>query len=81
MKHTDKTDDEWDALIEEWHNGSSDLSLPDFLGLNEEQYTRLCYGIRDDSLSYEDVLEYGRKLCMDIAIDNTPPLFKTFIRL
>lgn len=82
MKYTDKTDDEWDDLIEEWHNDpDTTITLKEYLGLDDEQYQRLAFGIRDDSLSYEEVLKISGKVCRDVIQNTGSPIFKTIIRL
>lgn len=82
MKYTDKTDDEWDDLIEKWHNDPDiKITLNEYLGLDDEQYQRLAFGIRDDSLSYEEVLKISGKVCRDVIQNTGEPIFKTIIKL
>ena len=61
-KFLDKTQKEWDALIEQWHSDETlTMSLPEFLGLNETEYLRLVHGIDTPDLYPSEVLEESRK--------------------
>ena len=58
----DKTQEEWDALVEQWHTDETiTVSLPEFLGLNETEYLKLMHGIDIPNLTPEEVLEESRK--------------------
>ena len=42
---TDKTEDEWDNLVDSWHNGAGgDKSLQEYLGLDDEEYLKYMWG-------------------------------------
>ena len=57
-KYLDKTPDEWEDLIEQWHNDNSlTMSLPEFLELDETEYMRLVHGIDDANLTPEEIIE------------------------
>lgn len=61
-KYLDKTQDEWDDLIEQWHSDETlTKSLPEFLGLNETEYLKLTHGIDTPDLTPEEVQEESRK--------------------
>lgn len=61
-KYLDKTQDEWDNLIEQWHSDETlTMSLSEFLGLNETEYLRLTHGIDTPNLAPEEVLKESRK--------------------
>ena len=61
-KYLDKTQDEWDDLVEKWHNDKSiEMSLPEFLELDETEYLRLVHGIDTPDLTPDEVLEESRK--------------------
>ena len=62
MKYTDRTDDEWDKLTEEWLTGTSQETLKGFLQLDDTEYKRMVYSIRDDSISNEEVLSYHKQM-------------------
>lgn len=61
-KYLDKTEDEWENLVEQWHNDESlTMSLPEFLELDETEYLRLVHSIDTPNLTPEEVLEEARK--------------------
>lgn len=62
LKYTDRTDDEWDKLTEEWLTGTSQETLKGFLQLDDTEYKRMVYSIRDDSISNEEVLSYHKQM-------------------
>ena len=45
-KYSDKTESEWNELIEQWHNSPSiNCSLQEYLALNDVEYLKLMHGI------------------------------------
>lgn len=62
-KFLDKTMDEWDAIVEQWHNDDSiEVSLSEYMGLNEVEYMRYTHNITEPNLSSEEVFkEAGRR--------------------
>ena len=61
-KYLDKSQDEWEDLIEQWHNDELlTMSLPEFLELDETEYLRLVHGIDTPNLTPEEVAEEAGK--------------------
>lgn len=60
MKYTDKTDDEWSDLIDKWHEGNTELTLKEFLCLDDFEYRKLCFGVRDDSITEPELSAYQK---------------------
>ena len=68
-KYSDKTQDEWDELVEQWHTDESlTMSLPDFLELDETEYMKLAHGIDTPDLTPEEVKEEARKRTVQAAV-------------
>ena len=60
MKVTDRTEEEWEDLIEQWHTTDTGMSIKEFLDLNDFEYTKLCFGVRDDNITQEELSAYQR---------------------
>lgn len=61
-KFLDKTQEEWDELVEQWHSDETlTLSLREFLELDETEYLKFAHGIDTPNLSPAEVLEESRK--------------------
>lgn len=57
-KYLDKTPEQWDKLVEQWHTDASiECSLQEFLELDDIEYMKYTLGISDEELSDEDVLK------------------------
>ena len=69
MKYTDKTDDEWDDLVEQWHTSDTKISLENFLQLDNFEYRKMVFGIRDDSITEEELSKYQKDLVTFIVND------------
>jgi len=63
-KFLDKTEEEWDSLIEQWHTDPTiTMSLPEFLELDEVEYLRLMHNIDAADLTSEEIMEEaGRRV-------------------
>lgn len=66
MKYEDRTPEEWYDLIDEWHKSDSSLSLEDFLQLDDVNYTRLLWDIRDTTLTDDEVYELSKNKAQEI---------------
>ena len=50
--------DEWDDIAEQWHNNEAiEVSLPEYMGLNEVEYMRFVHNITEPNLSDEEIFE------------------------
>lgn len=71
-KFLDKTQEEWDDLVELWHSDESiKKSLPEFLGLNDIEYLKLVHSIDIPDLTEEEVLEESRKRTAEAVVGLT----------
>lgn len=62
-KFTDKTMDEWDDIVEQWHNDTeTKLSLREYMGLNEVEFLRYAQNIPDPSLDDDGVRAEAARL-------------------
>lgn len=81
-KFTDKTMDEWDDLIELWHNSTNiEETLQEFLGLDDMEYLKMMHQITDDTLTYEEVIDISRSICLDVVQTYSTPVFSTYVIL
>lgn len=45
VKYLDKTNEEWDSLVEYWHTEYlGNLGLQEYLGMDDTEYTKFLYG-------------------------------------
>lgn len=75
-KFSDKTMDEWDDIVEKWHNDTeTELSLREYMGLNEVEFLRYAQNIPDPSLDDESVraeaARLGRQAMVGLTIMET----------
>lgn len=60
LRELQEDDDLFTTLTEEWHEGASSLSLQAYLGLTDEEYTRLVtqdfHEVRENYLTFMDYL-------------------------
>lgn len=54
--------EEWYDLIDEWHKSDSNLTLEDYLQLDDINYTRLLWDIRDVTLTDDEVYEISKNM-------------------
>lgn len=67
-KYSDKTESEWNELIEQWHNSPSiNCSLQEYLALNE--YLKLMYGIDEQDITDTQVSEKASKIVKDVVTE------------
>lgn len=70
MKYTDKTDEEWDEIVEKWHTDTSiTKTLPEYMGLDDEQYLRFVHNIRNDTLNNEDVKSISADIVKEVVTE------------
>ena len=69
-KYIDKTQEEWDALIDKWHT-TDDIkcSLQEYLELDDIEYLRLIHNITDPTVSDEDVLKISRNTVKEVVAE------------
>lgn len=80
-KYLDKTPDEWENLVEQWHDDESlTMSLPEFLELDETEYLRLVHSIDTPNLTPNEVLEESRKNCSSRCRINHSRIIKEVIK-
>lgn len=61
-KYLDRTQEEWDDLVEKWHTDESlTMSLPEFLELDETEYLRLVHSIDTPDLTPSEIVEEAGK--------------------
>lgn len=71
-KFLDKTMDEWDDIAEQWHNDkSTNISLSEYMGLNEVEYTKYVHNITEPNLSNEEVYEEAGKRAREATVGLT----------
>lgn len=75
-KFADKTMDEWDDIVEQWHKDTkTELSLREYMGLNEVEFLRYAQNIPDPSLDDESVraeaARLGRQAMVGLTIMET----------
>ena len=69
-KFLDKTQAEWDDLVEKWHaNDEIGCSLREYLELSEVEYLKFVHGIRDKDISDEDVYKRSSEIAREVAIE------------
>lgn len=69
-KFLDKSQEEWDALVEKWHTDNTiDCSLMDYLGLSEVEYLKFVHGIKDTDISDEDVYKRSSEVVKDAVTE------------
>lgn len=71
-KYTDKTIEEWEDIVEEWHNSPQiEQSLPEYMDLNEIEYLKFVHNITDDTLSDEEVREKATQCTREAVVGLT----------
>lgn len=71
-KFLDKTMDEWDNIVEQWHNDESiEISLAEYMGLNEVEYMRYVHNITEPNLSNEEVYEEAGRRTREAVVGLT----------
>ena len=67
-KYLDKTESEWEELIEQWHkNTSINCSLQEFLKLNDVEYLKLVHGIDVQDITDTQVFEKASGIARDVV--------------
>lgn len=67
-KYMDKTQEEWDKLVEKWHVDTSiTCSLQEFLELNDIEYLKMCMDISEPDITDEDVIKRFKELAKEVA--------------
>ena len=57
-KYLDKTQDEWDDLVEKWNTDTSIMcSLQEYLELDDVEYLKFAHGLDDKNISDKEVYE------------------------
>lgn len=68
-KYLDKTQKEWDDLVELWHSDTSiDCSLQDFLELDDVEYLKFAHEM-DAEVSDSDVYKTSSEICADVVME------------
>ena len=71
-KFLDKTMEEWDDIVEKWHNDETiKVSLPEYMELNDVEYMRYVHNITDPMLSDENVFEEAGKRTREAVVGLT----------
>lgn len=71
-KFLDKTMDEWDDMAEEWHNDPTiELSLREYMELNEIEYLRYVHNITNPNLTDEQVIEEAGRRTREAVVGLT----------
>jgi len=71
-KFLDKTMDEWDDIAEQWHNNESiEISLPEYMRLNEVEYMRYVHNITEPNLSDEEIFEEAGRRTREAVVGLT----------
>lgn len=60
-KYIDKTQEEWDSLIDKWHTDDIKCTLQEYLELDDIEYLRLIHNVTDPNVSKEDILKTYKK--------------------
>ena len=69
-KYLDKTEEEWDDLVEKWHTDSTiDCTLQEYLELDDIEYIKFAHGIDDKDISDEDVLKKSTEIVKDVVTE------------
>lgn len=69
-KYLDKTEEEWDDLVDKWHTDSTiDCTLQEYLELDDIEYIKFAHGIDDKDISDEDVLKKSTDIVKDIVTE------------
>lgn len=71
-KFLDKTIDEWDEIVEQWHNDESiEMPLIEYMGLDEVEYLKYVHNITDPNVSEEEVFEITGKQAREAVVGLT----------
>lgn len=69
-KFLDKSMEEWEDMVEQWHNDESlDCSLKEYMGLNDIEYLKFTHNITDEDISDEEVLERSKSIVKDAVTE------------
>ena len=69
-KYSDKTESEWNELIEQWHNSPSiNCSLQEYLALNDIEYLKLMHGIDEQEITDTQVSEKASKNVKEVVTE------------
>lgn len=70
IKYLDKTPDEWNDLVDKWHEDKTiTCSLQEYLGLNDIEYRKFVFGIDDKDISDTDVMEKSSEIIRDVVTE------------
>lgn len=69
-KYLDKTEDEWEDLVEKWHNDLTiTCSLQQYLELDDIEYLKFAHGMNEKDLTDEEVLEKSSEIVKTVFIE------------
>ena len=69
-KYLDKTEDEWEDLVEKWHNDLTiTCSLQQYLELDDIEYLKFSHGMNEKDLTDEEVLEKSSEIVKTVFIE------------
>ena len=69
-KYLDKTESEWDELVERWHADTSvECTLQEYLELDDIEYLKYAHGINDKNISDEEVLKKSAETAKDVVTE------------
>lgn len=69
-KYLDKTNEEWDDLVDKWHSDNTiSCSLQDYLELDDIEFLKLAHGIDNKDISDEEVLKKSSEIAKDVVTE------------
>ncbi len=69
-KYLDKTESEWDELVEKWHTDTAvECTLQEYLELDDIEYLKYAHGINDKNISDEEVLKKSAETAKDVVTE------------
>lgn len=71
-KFLNKTMEEWDDIAEQWHNDESiEVSLAEYMGLDEVEYMKYLHNITAPNISDEEVFEKAGRRTREAVVGLT----------
>lgn len=69
-KYLDKTQDEWDDLVEKWNTDTSIMcSLQEYLELDDVEYLKFAHGLDDENISDKEVYEKSAEIAKNAVTE------------
>lgn len=60
-KFLDKDIEEWNDIVEEWHNSTSEKTLQEYMELDDLEFQKYLYNITDKNVTPEEVEQIASK--------------------